>query len=243
MISGIKRAVRLLAGVVPMLFAAQAQADAYPTMAPVEAYLMDRAAEIALAQSAAPPSIAKNATVLVLTRTGYETAVKGSNGFVCYVGRGFGGAPDWPERWNPKIKAAACDNPVAARTMTALLTLRTQMTLAGKSDAEVMNRIKAMLRTGEIPALGAGAMCYMMSKSAYLSEVGQHNMAHVMFYIPFKDGTNWGANLPGSPAIGGGYWFLTPGHEAEAATLPPITVLLIGTGTYSDGTPAAMSAM
>lgn len=223
--------------------ASPAYAQETTHMAPVDAYLMDRAAEISLAKSAAPPAIARDATVLVLTRTGYETAVKGTNGFVCYVGRGFGGAPDWPERWDPKILAAACDNPPAARTMTPLLKLRTALTLAGKTDAEVMDRIKAALRTKEIPPLGAGAMCYMMSKQAYLSAQGEHNMAHVMFYVPVKDGTSWGANLPGSPVMGGNYWYLMPGHEAEAAALPPISVFLVATSTYSDGTPATHGAM
>jgi hypothetical protein len=51
--------------------------------------MMDRAAEIAMAKSAAPPSIADKATVLVLTPHGYETAIKGSNGFV-----GAGKAPE-----------------------------------------------------------------------------------------------------------------------------------------------------
>ncbi|HWZ76391.1 MAG TPA: hypothetical protein VNX87_07620, partial [Candidatus Sulfotelmatobacter sp.] len=55
----------------------------YPTsMAPLDQYLMDRNDEIALARSAAPPSIAKDATVMVLGRYGYETAVEGTNGFV-----------------------------------------------------------------------------------------------------------------------------------------------------------------
>ncbi|UPG92168.1 hypothetical protein L2Y96_10495 [Luteibacter aegosomaticola] len=222
-------------------FTGQAQEATH--MAPVDAYLMDRTAEINLARSAAPPSIAKDATVLVLTRKGYETAVKGTNGFVCYVGRGFGGAPDWPERWDPKIKAAACDNPSAAPTMTALLKLRTAMTLAGKTDAEVMDRIKTALRTREIPPLAAGAICYMMSKNAYLSAQGDHNMAHLMFYVPEKDGTTWGANLPGSPVIGGNYWYLMPGHEAEAAALPPISVFLVATSTFSDGSPVSPHAM
>ena len=214
-----------------------------PGMAPINAYLLDRAAEISLARSAAPVAISKDATVLVLTRTGYETAVKGTNGFVCYVGRGFGGAPDWPERWDPRILAAACDNPPAVPTMTALLKLRTALTLAGKTDTEVMDRIKAALRTKEIPPLAAGAMCYMMSKNAYLSAQGEHNMAHVMFYVPAKDGTTWGANLPGSPVIGGNYWYLLPGHEADIAALPPISVFLVGTSTFSDGTPVAAHAM
>ena len=50
----------------------------YPSMAPIEQYLMaNRNAEIALAQSAAPESISRDAEVLVLGRHGYETAVKG----------------------------------------------------------------------------------------------------------------------------------------------------------------------
>jgi len=222
--------------------AAQA-AEPYARMAPVKAYLMDPAAEIALARSAAPASISKDATVLVMTRAGYETAVTGSNGFVCWVARGFAGAPDWPERWNPKILAAGCDNPQAARTVTPIAKLRTAMTLAGHSDAEVAERIKTALRTKEIPPLEPGAMCYMMSKSSYLSDDGGHDMAHVMFYVPFKDGADWGANTAGSPIFGGSYWFYTPGHQAEAASLPPLSVFLVGVATWSDGTPAAMPKM
>jgi hypothetical protein len=44
---------------------------------------MDRDGEIALAQTAAPPSIAKDATIMVFGRHAYETAVEGTNGFVC----------------------------------------------------------------------------------------------------------------------------------------------------------------
>lgn len=241
----LSRPGRATACAVALLITLAGPAHAQDTghMAPVNAYLMDRAAETSLAKSAAPPAISRDATVLVLTRTGYETAVKGTNGFVCYVGRGFGGAPDWPERWDPKIRAAACDNPPAARTMTPLLKLRTALTLAGKTDAEVIDRIKTALRTKEIPPLEAGAMCYMMSKQAYLSAQGEHNMAHVMFYVPVKDGTSWGANEPGSPLMGGNYWYLMPGHEADAAALPPISVFLLGTSTYSDGTPATHASM
>ena len=51
-------------------------------MAPLDQYLMaDRNAEIALARSAAPESISRESDVMVLGRHGYETAVKGKNGF------------------------------------------------------------------------------------------------------------------------------------------------------------------
>jgi hypothetical protein len=43
----------------------------YPTgMAPLDQYLMGRDAEIALARSAAPPSVSQDATVMVLGRHG-----------------------------------------------------------------------------------------------------------------------------------------------------------------------------
>jgi hypothetical protein len=66
----------------------QTQDNSEPsTMLPLDQYLMDRDAEIAMARSAAPPSIARGATVMVLGRHGYETAADGKNGFVCIVGR------------------------------------------------------------------------------------------------------------------------------------------------------------
>src|SRR5438270_12657593 len=75
---------------------AQDATGPYPSMAPLEQYLMDRDAEIALARSAAPEAISRDADVLVLGRRGYATAVKGKNGFVCLGDRKwmghFGGA-------------------------------------------------------------------------------------------------------------------------------------------------------
>ena len=66
----------------------QSHKMAYPRMAPLSQYLMpDRDAEIAMARSAAPEAISKDATILVLGPHGYMTAVEGKNGFVCVVER------------------------------------------------------------------------------------------------------------------------------------------------------------
>ena len=73
---------------------AVAQSDKYPKMAPVDQYLMERNAEILVARSAAPDSISSDATILVLGRQGYETAVRGKNGFVCMVERSWMAAFD-----------------------------------------------------------------------------------------------------------------------------------------------------
>jgi hypothetical protein len=45
-----------------------AQTDKYPRMAPIDQYLMERDAEIQLARSAAPESISRDATILILGR-------------------------------------------------------------------------------------------------------------------------------------------------------------------------------
>ena len=87
----------------------------YASMAPLDQYLMaDRNAEIALARSAAPEAISRDADVLVLGRHGYETAVKGKNGFVCLVERGWMGpfnGEDAANFWNPKVRGPVCYNP------------------------------------------------------------------------------------------------------------------------------------
>jgi hypothetical protein len=90
-----------LASVVVMSVAWQAQAEdakTHTSMAPLDQYLMaDRNAEIALARSAAPESISRDAEVMVLGRHGYETVVKGKNGFVCIVERSWMAPFDDPE--------------------------------------------------------------------------------------------------------------------------------------------------
>src|SRR5579864_1162128 len=88
----------LLLGVIGMKQGqGQAPKTSYPSMAPLEQYLMaDRNSEIALARSAAPESISGDAKVMVLGRHGYETAIQGKNGFVCVVERSWTAPIDEP---------------------------------------------------------------------------------------------------------------------------------------------------
>ena len=220
--------------------AADAKAP-YPSMAPLDQYLIaDRNAEIALARSAAPPSISRDAKVMVLGLHGYETAAEGKNGFVCIVERAWMNPFDSPEFWNPKNRSPICLNPPAARTVLPLTLMRTKWVLAGKSKEEVKESVKAAIEKKELPELEAGAMSYMMSKDAYLTDADGHNMAHLMFYTPLMDGAVWGANLvdssnnvsvpfPGSPLL------LAPLFRGNPE---PINVFLMGTGMWSDGTAA-----
>jgi len=208
---------------------AQTSKSSYPNMASVDQYLMtDRDAEIALARSAAPESISHDAKILVLGRHGYETAVDGKNGFVCVVERGWMSPADAPEFWNPKIRGPICFNPPAARSVLPVTYRRTEMALAGRTEAEIIEGNKSAFEKGELPALEPGAMSYMMSKAAFLTDRGDHNLAHLMFYTPALDGKDWGADLPKSPVM------LNPQFKG----VQPIDVFVIPVGTWSDGTAA-----
>ena len=210
----------------------------YPRMAPIEQYLMDRNAEIALARSAAPEAISRDASVLVLGRHGFETAVEGKNGFVCMVERGWVGSFDWPEFWNPKIRGADCLNPPAARSILPLAEMRTEMVLAGRVKTDIVERIRAALSKREVPALESGAMSYMMSKGSYLTDEDDHNGPHLMFYIPLADAATWGAGAPGSPVGSGSYWFVSEKTSQELNGFPPLIVFTVEVGKWSDGTAA-----
>jgi hypothetical protein len=167
--------------------AAAAQSDQYPKMAPVDQYLMERNAEILLARSAAPDSISSDATILVLGRQGYETAVRGQNGFVCMVERSWMAAFDSPEYWNPKVRGAECLNRQAVRSIVPIAELRTRMVMAGHSKAEIVSALKAAFANKQLPDLESGNMVFMMSKSAYLYDAGDHNGPHLMFFTALKD--------------------------------------------------------
>jgi hypothetical protein len=216
----------------------QPEPPKYQNMAPVAEYLMEKTAEIQLARSAAPASISRVATVLVLGRQGYETAVEGKNGFVCLVGRSWTAAFDWPEFWNPKIKAADCMNPEAARSMVPIIFLRSRMVMAGRSKEEIVSALKTAYEKKQLPELESGAMDYMMSKSSYLTDEGGHNLPHLMWYTTLADGKDWGAYAAGSPVMSAPYWLFSSKEPSQMKGLPPILVFLVGVAEWSDGTPA-----
>ena len=174
----------------------------YPKMAPIDQYLMaDRAAEIALARSAAPESISGDAEVLVLGRHGFETAVKGTNGFVCIVGRSWTSAAD-ADYWDPKVRVPMCVNAAAARSYLLRIAKIAELALAGHTLAQVNEALAAAIAKKELPAMESGAMCYMMGKQGFGGDSAPHWPSHLMFFYTDADLASWGANLPGSPVVG-----------------------------------------
>lgn len=194
-------ALLVVLGIAHQLMAQNAKTT-YPNMAPINQYLMaDRDAEIALARSAAPESIARDAEVQVLGRNGFETAAKGKNGFVCIVGRSFTSAAD-EDYWNPKVRVPMCVNAAAARSYLLRFNKITILALAGRTLAEVNEIMNAALARKEFPPMESGAMCYMMGKEGYGGDVNPHWPPHLMFFYSQTAPSIWGANLPGSPVLG-----------------------------------------
>jgi hypothetical protein len=215
---------------------AQDAKGAYPNMAPLEQYLMDRDAEIAMARSAAPEAISRDADVLVLGQHGYETAVKGKNGFVCLVERAWMGPFEGAgadKFWNPKGRGPVCFNPPAARTVLPITYKRTEMVLAGQSKAQIFEGMKAFVKQG-LPPLEPGSMSFMMSKEQHLNDGSHPNwMSHLMFYAPVLDGSIWGADVPLSPIM------LHPHFRGNPE---PVDEFMVSAGWWSDGTPDPVSA-
>lgn len=207
--------------------AARAQGDTtkYAHMAPVEQYLMDRDAEIALARTAAPPSISDSAGVMILGRRGYEPAVKSRNGFMCYVGRGWAAAAD-PDFWNPKVRVPMCLNAPAVGSYFRMIEAITELALKGRSLPQVNAAIVRAVKHQRLPRMAQGSLGYMMGKEGYGGDVAPHWPSHVMFFRSDVEPASWGANLAGSPII--------------AVTDPSyhLTQFVLTVAKWSDGTDA-----
>lgn len=205
---------------------AHAQATPYPTMAPLAQYLMPEADEIVLAKSAAPKAVSDQADVMVLRKDGYATVVKGSNGFVCLVERGWATDTNHPEFWSTKLRSPNCFNAPAAKTFAAIYLMKTQLVLQGKSRKEILQATNAALDSKELAPLAPGSMCYMMSKQQYLNDQAKSWHPHLMFFVDGDAAKSWGADLPGSP--------LMAANDPEER----VTIFMMTAEHWSDGTPA-----
>jgi hypothetical protein len=198
-----------------------------PAMAPMDEYLTaDRKVEIALARSAAPPSISSDAGILVLGRQGYEYAFKGKNGFVCLVERSWMLNLDDADFWNPKVRLPLCLNPPAVRTHLPLTFRWVHLASSGLSKNQIADAIRAAYDKNELPLPEPGSMCFMMSKLQYFGHKYGHADPHLMFWFPQRDNIAWGAGLPGSPVY------------VNQDAPDPITTFIISAPTWSDGSAA-----
>jgi hypothetical protein len=221
----------LTVAAVTLFTAGSIRAQQTPDLAP---YLIaDRAAEVALSRSAAPRNVSDSATVLVLTRSGFVEAARGTNGFTCAVLRSFLGSLDDPNFWNPRVRAPHCFNAPAVRTVLPEISKRAEWIMSGVSRAEIATRTQRAYASHQFPLPSAGAMAYMLSSEQYLVDANPHWLPHLMFfYDKSMPATTWGAGGMTAPVIDG-----SVGDPSS-----PLRTLLIPVPRWSDGTPASPSA-
>ena len=220
-------AIWAFVAVLPSVLGAQKAPDLTPYL------IADRAAEIALARTAAPADISDKATVLVLTPKGYVEGARGTNGFTCIVMRSFAAAPDDPAFWNPHVSAPHCFNPPAARTVLPAVLAQIDWALAGAMPAEIKARMKKAYAEKRFRMPAAGAMTYMLSPQQHLSDADPHWMPHLMFYYDLAlKGSTFGAGGMTAPIID------ASGGDPNS----PMQVIFIPVRTWSDGTIAVHGA-
>jgi hypothetical protein len=180
---------------------AHAQSPNYP---PIEEYLMPQGSEIALAKSAATANISEQATIKVLTKSGFEVAQKGGNGSVCMVMRGFSAPTYTPAQfrnliYDPSVRAPICFTPLAAREVLPYYEMRTKLAMQGKNPDEIAEGLQAAYARGELPRRDVVSFAYMWSADQQLGSGIGHWHPHMMVFAPYYDNSMVGGNTFGSP--------------------------------------------
>jgi hypothetical protein len=204
------------------------QVPSYPIMAPADQYqFANPEDEVTFARTAAPSSISDHAKVLVLGKKGYQTAVEGDNGFVCFVERSWTAGFDDAVFWDPKIRAPNCFNAPAVRSVLPQYLKRTEWALAGVTKQQMIEKTRAAFAKHQFKMPEAGSFSFMLSKLGNLGDPANGGpwLPHVMFFIPHGHARVWGAGLEGSPILG-----------TESSPIEP-TVLFIPARRWSDGSP------
>jgi hypothetical protein len=139
--------------------------------------VLPRDREIALARSAAPADVSRDATVMVLTERGFEVAEAGRNGVTCVVNR------SQPESLEPH-----CFDAEGSATVLPVELRRTELLRAGKSPAEIDREIGKGILAGTYRLPRRPAMSYMMSSGQILYDDDGRRVGrwqpHLMIFYP-----------------------------------------------------------
>ncbi len=175
-----------------------------PQYPPIEQYLMPQADEIALAKTAAPSNISEQATIKVLTRSGFQVGQQGDNGYVCMVMRGFSAPTYSPAQfrnlvYDATVRAPICFMPVAVQQVLPYYELRTKLALQGKSPDEIGEGVAAAYAKGELAKRDQVSFAYMWSGRQNLASGIGHWHPHIMVFAPYCSNSMVGGNSFGSP--------------------------------------------
>jgi hypothetical protein len=151
------------------------------------------AQQIAIARSAAPDEVSKDAAVYVLGKKGYELAVKGSNGFTCLI-----------ERERADTVAPECFDAEGSRTTVQAVLFREAERAKGATDKDIDAAVAAGYKQGRFHAPAKPGIVYMMSNQNYVVNPSTqkviHFPGHLMFYAPYATTKTVGSGK-GAPYI------------------------------------------
>ena len=147
--------------------------------------LLPLAEEVALARSAAPPSVSAEARVLVLGDSGFVVADSGKSGVTCIVNR------SWPESIEPH-----CYDEEGARSVLPMALRRTELRHLGASTEAIAREIAEGLAAGRYRLPARPALTYMMSGGQVLYDdegkrVGRWR-PHLMIFYPYLTNASLG---------------------------------------------------
>jgi hypothetical protein len=150
----------------------------------LEPYLLKEKREIALARSAAPARVSRDAAIMVLTDEGYRTAVEGSNGFVCLVLRSWGN-PTFAASatYVPEILVPECLDRKATGAILPVQLFRAKLGVQGTPPARIKEEVQRGFREGRFRRTETVSFSYMMSAGMTFGS-GASGPPHVMVYLP-----------------------------------------------------------
>ena len=134
---------------------------------------LSESCEVALALSAAPQHLQKDASVYVLQKGGYVLVSQGSNPFTCLV-----------QRNHPTSLLPVCFDQEGAASIVRTILDTAGLVLSGATDTEINKAIVNGLESGKYSAPRGSSLSYMLSAfnrmydedSQALIELGPHSM-------------------------------------------------------------------
>ncbi|HEX6052658.1 MAG TPA: hypothetical protein VFZ21_25510 [Gemmatimonadaceae bacterium] len=167
----------LLASTLLPAFASAQASNGYP----VKPVPLPDSAEIALAESAAPPNVATASTVYAVRDGQVRTIRQGTNGLVCMVARDYHAGSLYP----------ICFNAEGARTIAKRELMQMKLRSLGIPEDSIDRAVNAAYARGELETPTELALAYMMSPKQVLfssaTREGRRVGAwhpHLMFYFP-----------------------------------------------------------
>jgi hypothetical protein len=161
---------------------------------------------MALALSAGPEHIRKDATVYVLEKNGFVKAREGNNGFSCIVNR------DHPLALKP-----TCFDAEGTETILPKVLRVGELLMQGKPLAEISEEIREGFKSGKFISPRRAGVAYMLSGDirAVNSATGQTGTfpPHLMFYAPNVTNEDIGHNDEAMAAMNKDAWLPFIGYQ------------------------------